>query len=57
LPRPWTASPCAPPLQELPLPKAEPAPVQCKVVAIGADHGGYELKELLKRDLAALVLT
>ncbi len=25
-----------------------------KVVAIGADHGGYELKEILKKDVAAL---
>lgn len=25
-----------------------------KVVAIGADHGGFELKEALKRDIAAL---
>ncbi len=25
-----------------------------KVVAIGADHGGYELKEILKKDLSAL---
>jgi ribose 5-phosphate isomerase B len=35
--------------------QAEPAPAAVKkVVAIGADHGGYELKEILKKDVAAL---
>jgi len=37
-----------------PTPKVEPAVVARKVVAIGADHGGYELKEILKKDLAQL---
>jgi ribose 5-phosphate isomerase B len=29
-------------------------PREAKVVAIGADHGGFALKEILKEDLAAL---
>lgn len=33
---------------------AEPAAAARKVVVIGADHGGYELKEILKKDVAAL---
>jgi len=51
-----------------PAPKPEPAPVAApavttaaavaatpkKVVALGADHGGFELKELLKTEVAAL---
>jgi ribose 5-phosphate isomerase B len=37
-----------------PSPNAEPQPATRKLVAIGADHGGYELKELLKPDLAAM---
>lgn len=35
-------------------PQVEPAAVARKVVVIGADHGGYELKEILKKDVAAL---
>jgi ribose 5-phosphate isomerase B len=34
--------------------QAEAKPAVRKVVAIGADHGGYELKEILKPDLTAL---
>ena len=34
--------------------QVEPAAVARKVVVIGADHGGYELKEILKKDVAAL---
>jgi ribose 5-phosphate isomerase B len=35
-------------------PQVDPAAATRKVVVIGADHGGYELKEILKKDLAAL---
>ncbi len=33
--------------------KPDPKPAGGKTVAIGADHGGFELKEILKADLAA----
>lgn len=33
---------------------AESAASPKKVVAMGADHGGYELKEIIKKDVAAL---
>jgi ribose 5-phosphate isomerase B len=48
-------APCAPAAQSDPSPK-DPQPKQPKVVAIGADHGGLELKELLKPDLSAMGL-
>ena len=34
--------------------EAKPESTMRKVVAIGADHGGYELKEILKKDLIEL---
>jgi ribose 5-phosphate isomerase B len=34
--------------------QVEPASTARKIVVIGADHGGYELKEILKKDVAAL---
>ena len=37
-----------------PQPEPKPAPTGRKVVAIGADHGGFELKEILKPDLTAV---
>ncbi len=47
---PAPPKPAGPPA---PLPATGSASIK-KVVAIGADHGGYELKELLKPELAAL---
>ncbi len=35
-------------------PQVEPKATARKVVAMGADHGGYELKEILKKDVADL---
>ena len=45
--------------QSAPEPARPPAPAESEtakrnVVALGADHGGYELKEMLKKDVAAL---
>ena len=37
-------------------PKTEAQPGARKIVAIGADHGGYELKETLKADLGGMGL-
>jgi ribose 5-phosphate isomerase B len=34
--------------------QVQPDATAQKVVAIGADHGGYELKEILKKDVTAL---
>jgi ribose 5-phosphate isomerase B len=34
--------------------KGEPPSAQHKVVAIGADHGGYDLREIIKKDLAEM---
>lgn len=53
LSRPEPAAAASPPLPT-PAPPAETKPAGRKVVAIGADHGGLELKEALKPDLAAL---
>lgn len=46
-------APAAPsPAQPAPAKEAEPKPAP-KAVAIGADHGGFELKELLKPEIAS----
>jgi len=47
---PATGSPRSP--ENIPQTEAKPAPR--KVVAIGADHGGFELKEIIKPDLTTL---
>lgn len=39
---------------EAKVPRVEPAAPAKKIVVMGADHGGYELKEILKKDVAAL---
>lgn len=39
------------PPQAEPVPRNEALPRDRKIVAIGADHGGFELKEMLKADL------
>lgn len=44
----------ATPASPAPAAPAPPAAAARKAVAIGADHGGYELKELLKPEIAAL---
>ncbi len=48
--------PVPPPIPEptKPAPPEEPKTALRKVVAMGADHGGYELKQILKKDVAAL---
>ena len=50
------AAPAAPAPAPKPETKPEPKPVPDgkKVVAIGADHGGFELKEILKAEIASL---
>ena len=45
-------TPSKAPVQAETPPKTEPKPAVRKVVAIGADHGGFEMKEMLKADLA-----
>jgi ribose 5-phosphate isomerase B len=49
-----TDTPPAPPVQKQAPPKIEPQSPERKIVALGADHGGFELKEVLKADASAL---
>lgn len=53
LSRPDDAAASAPPQAE-PVPVQEARPLDRRVVAIGADHGGFELKEILKAELPGL---
>lgn len=46
-------TPVVPPVQPAPA-KTETKPAGRKIVALGADHGGFEMKEMLKTDLTAL---
>jgi len=48
-----TASTDATPPAE-PAPQAEPQIPERKIVAIGADHGGFDLKEILRADLPGM---
>lgn len=47
-------TPAVSPIQADISPKGESKAPEHKVVAIGADHGGFELKEILKTDLTAM---
>jgi ribose 5-phosphate isomerase B len=52
-PKETAAPPPAAPVQ--PSVKTEPKPAGGrKIVALGADHGGYELKEILKKDISEM---
>ena len=53
-PAPGPAS--APPQEAAPAPQpaSTPGAEHAKVIAIGADHGGFELKEIIKTDLAGM---
>ncbi len=48
------SAPATLPSQSQPHPNQETPAHDCKVVAIGADHGGFELKEILKAGLPGL---
>jgi ribose 5-phosphate isomerase B len=46
-------APSKTPIQPETSPKIEAKPASRKVVAIGSDHGGFEMKEMLKADISA----
>lgn len=48
-----TQNPSPSPAAQEPKP-TPPVPQALKVVALGADHGGYELKEILKKEVTSL---
>lgn len=51
---PVTASTAVPATTAAPVPQEKSAAGAKKVVAIGSDHGGYALKEVLKKDLVEM---
>jgi ribose 5-phosphate isomerase B len=54
IPKPSSETVAPAPKRTEPALKAEPKSGERKIVAIGADHGGYDLREILKKDLSEM---